>query len=234
MCIPTSISEVSIPIQPRSQPSEEIQLVIEPNSVNRWSAKPTRLVVSLDDDERIVALESTRGGVTPLLLERYLERVRLDRFRERTADITPLASSSFLEEVEAFERIRLAAVEVSRPNYDWSDHANNLYQLADESGAQSSTTEVKAPRGESLNKNGGLVKVIRDVASAANASIQNAQITGRKPGDVNDQTVSLEKHQERASIPVDTSLPLDQQSTNMLVSFRGLIDGLRTRRDADD
>lgn len=52
--------------------------VVEESSSERWSAKPTRAVVSIGENDRIVALESARGGVTALLLERYLERIELD------------------------------------------------------------------------------------------------------------------------------------------------------------
>lgn len=203
--------------------------VVESSSDFRWAAKPTRVVVDLTGDNRIVGLESTRGGVTPALFERYLERIELSEFSSRSVDITPLASESFLDEIEDFERIRLASVEVTRPNLDWDDQANHLYELADESGAQSSTAEVKAPRGESLNKHRGLLGVIRQVASNSNPSIKNAKITGRKPGDVNDRTVSLSRHQEKSSVEVDQTAPLGEQNRSVLNSLLSLIESLRDR-----
>ncbi len=208
--------------------------VVQESSSDRWSAKPTRVVVSIGNDDRMVALESARGGVTPLLFERYLERIKLEQFPKVRADVTPLAGESFIEEIEAFERIRVASIEVARPNYDWADHANRLYELAEESKAETSTAEVKAARGESLDKHAGLVGVIQDVVKSPNPSVRNAKVTGRKPGDVVDQTVSLLKHQERATASVDQNLPLDKQSASLLDSFRGLLSRLRGRRVSVD
>ncbi|QAY60915.1 hypothetical protein ET475_13570 [Microbacterium protaetiae] len=207
--------------------------IVEAASPTRWSAKPTRAVISANDSGRIVALESGRGGVTPLLLERFFERVPLVGFSDRRVEITPLASKSFLTEIDAFVRIRVAAVEVARPNYDWADHANRLYELADESNAATSTAEVKAARGESLDKAAGLVAVIRDVAESPNPSIRNARVTGRKPGDTAEQTVTLSKHQERSLVALDQTMPLDAQTSGLLDAFRNLIARVRNRHVSD-
>lgn len=209
--------------------------VVESSSNRRWAAKPTRVVVDLTDDNRIVALESIRGGVTPTLFERYLERVEVTGFPNRSVDVPPLAAESFIDEIDDFERIRLASVEVARPNIDWSDHANNLYELADESGAQSSTAKVKAPRGESLNKHGGLIGVIREVVTSGNSSIKNATITGRKPGDVKDRQVSLTNHHEKSSAEIDQTTSLSEQNDSLLDSLKGLAATIRSRRrDAEE
>lgn len=208
--------------------------VVEAATKSRWSAKATRVLVEFDTDRRVVALESSRGGVTALLLERFLERVSLPDFPERRVEITPLASRSFLQEIDEFERIRLASIEVARPNYDWIDHANKLYQLAEESNAESSVAGVKAARGESLAKESGLVSVIRKVFSKANPSIRNAKITGRKPGDVVDKTISLDQHQERSAVTVDQKLPLDEQNDSLFSAFKRLASRLGNARLASD
>lgn len=206
--------------------SKEKQASIEDSSAPRWVAKPTRVLIYTNDDHRIVAMENRRGCVTPLMLERFLMRLNLPEYSNRSVEITPIVSKSLVQEIEAFERIRVASIEIVRPNFDWSDHADKLHELAEESHAESSTAEVKAARGESLSTKTGMVKIISQQAHTDNPNIKNARITGKKIGDSQEQTISISNHQERSTANFDSNAPLKEQSASIFRQMKMRIEML--------
>lgn len=218
-------AENSIYFDRRTRTTEE-----ELGSESRWRGKLTRAVFEWSDDTRILALEGVRNGVTKTLLERYLKKTLKEFYPRLSVELTPLASPSFLDEIEKFERIRIAKVEVKRPNYGFDDMENSLFETARASGAQSASASVKAERGESLSKDDGLVKVIKEVASAKNSSIENASVEGRKPGAKKDERVALDRHQERMEVQVDDSGTHASQSQSIFTQIRNRIKGLSTGR----
>lgn len=174
-------------------------------SLERWPGSPTRVVIAADPQQRIVAIEGRRNGVTANNLEKYFSRIGKNHWGRLSFEITPLVSPSLVQEIDKFERIRVASVELSRPNFDWSDHRDNLNELAADSGAERAESSVKAATGESLRKDQGMVGLIKDIAQSPHSNIKDVRVTGRKPGDKSDSTVSLRKHHEKATAILQSS-----------------------------
>lgn len=202
----------------------------ESASERRWRGKLTRAYFSFTDGARVLALEGVRSGITANLLEKYFRKVSSDSFGRISVEISPLTSPSFIEEIEQFERIRLASIEVGRPNYGFNDLENALFSTADASDAQSASLSAKAPRGESLNKNEGIVDVIKETVETPNPSVRNVVIEGRKPGASRDQRVTLEKHQERTDISINESQSAAQQTESIFEQMRRAVTNVLSRR----
>ncbi|MET7400637.1 hypothetical protein ABZS66_44880 [Dactylosporangium sp. NPDC005572] len=174
-----------------------------------WLAAATRVV--LVPSERLIIIESKRVGVSATSLERYFTKLaRQNRIVNRlNFDISPLPSSSFEDELERYARIREAIIQVNRPNSDWDDANDILSELAAESGGQKASVSVSAARGDSLEKNEGIVNIIRDHVRRGYANIRDVRIFGRRIGDVADSMLTLEKHQEQRAIEIETRIAQD-------------------------
>lgn len=195
----------------------------------KWLAQVTRVVIDPNSDVRLVALEGTNAGATFARLARYFEMLSDQQqwFRNLSFDLVPIPAKSLLEEINDLERIREAATVVSRPNYDWSDMAGGLSELAAESGGHEAQASVKAARGESLAKDAGLVATIKESFSQVTPSLKSFRIWGRKQGSSKEIMISSEKNQERttASIPAGSDAStidgiVDTAARNLIVANR--------------
>ncbi|WP_223624016.1 DUF4747 family protein [Microbacterium sp. EST19A] len=172
--------------------------------------------VIVDPTARIVALERKRPGVPVFQLERFMNEFgRNNAYRRLTVSLHPVPSPSFTEEILSFTRIREASVTIQRPNHSFDAAAREaVAQIARDSNAGTATIQINAERKESLEKNSGIVADIIAFASNALSPIVNAVVKGVRPGFGKERTVSLHKHQLKATAEVSTTAtPAEQLET---------------------
>lgn len=177
------------------------------NDQRGYPSSATRVTVDPDQQVRLVSIEYRRNGVTAGNLSRYFVTLaeRQGYGAHLSFDLNPLPAESFEREIERFARIREASIVVTRPNFDWSDDSSRLAELADESGGQKVDASVRAGRGASLHKDRGIVAQIKTIARLGRPSnVANARVRGVMPGEQTESTVSLDRHQVKQRVPIDT------------------------------
>ena len=189
--------------------------------------------VFLDASTRIVIAERTRPGVSIGAIARALSHLgrELGIAPRLVIDLNPVASPGFLAELDRFDRIRQAAVVLTRPNYNWSDSSTELSGYADESNAGTVDVTMSAGRGQSLARNEGIVADIKSLTSKLVGPIKNLRITGTRTGESKETSVSLAKHQEKRFVTVDeggSAAAIRDTLESMAMNF------LNELHDADD
>ncbi|WP_216388789.1 hypothetical protein [Arcanobacterium phocae] len=197
----------------------------DPSKTKRWLVKPTRIIVQINPQNRLVCLENIQGGVTPKHFEQFMTKILENDYPAREVDLTPIIADSFLSIIDSFTRIRMASVEITRPNLSWTDNENQIHELLDESDAERATIQVNAARGESLSKENGLVSAIEDNATSQNPNIKNAKLIGEANGTA-EQTVSMRKFTLKDLISYDSALSMREQTEEV---FRQMIDKILHR-----
>ncbi len=117
-------------------------------------------------------------------------------------ELNPFADEEFARSIARFERIRIAMLRVARPNVDWTDHYNDLTEVANDSDARTIEVTLTANRGGSLSKQQGVVRFIRDLASKSLSILKGAKVTGTRTGESAETTVSLAHHIEHQKVNV--------------------------------
>jgi len=117
-------------------------------------------------------------------------------------ELNPFADEEFAKAIVHFERIRVATLRVARPNIDWTDHYNNLTEVAQDSDARIIEVGVTASRGGSLSPRRGVVGYIRDLAREGLSILKGARVTGIREGESEETTVSLAHHIEHQKVNV--------------------------------
>ncbi|WP_435587142.1 hypothetical protein [Micromonospora aurantiaca (nom. illeg.)] len=199
-----------------------------------WAAEPTRVTVV--PSERIILIEGRRNGVGVGTLERYFATLaRVNEYATRLRlHFSTLSSASFEEELDQLTRIRVAGLEVNRPNTDWDDANDVLSTLAGESDGQSAQVLVSAARGQSLNKFAGIVGLIRVHVRRALTNVRNARVIGRRSGERKETVVSTEKHQLRVHVETDDRATEFEQDEIVFDQAHNLAALATARVNADD
>ncbi|UVO10734.1 hypothetical protein NM962_11805 [Mycobacterium sp. SVM_VP21] len=179
----------------------------------KWLAQVAAIVVSITPEDRFIAFESARNGITAVRLARYFQLLAEEIWSKRAVefDINPVQSPSLLTEIESFSRIREATATVTRPNFDWDDHSHKLAELADESGGHEAEVRVRAARKQALSIDSGIVRAIRSSLTHAAASMSKFKITGRKGNSDKETTITSSKHQQRVFVKVPTVADADTE-----------------------
>jgi hypothetical protein len=183
----------------------------DPRGAGEIVVRPTMLYVN--PESRLVALERRYLGLGAATIARALEIIgaEVEFASDLTIELNPVASASFSEELQRFQRIRQASVTLARPNYDWTDNANTLTEYAAESEGQTIALEMTAPRGGSLAKDRGIVKDIKDLAARLLAPVKSVKIIGRHSPQDPEQSLTLRSHQAREHVKVDAQATADEQ-----------------------
>lgn len=190
----------------------------------RWIASATRVTVDADPGTRLIAIELRRNGISSTNLERVLSRIGATHLEGLKFDLNPVATPSFIEEIESLVRIREATLVITRPNFDWDDHYDHLHQLADDSGAANASASVTADRGGSLNRSRGIVQHIKRLSRHPIPDVKNASIRGFRQGESQETTVSLERNQVQTRATVDTRADVEEQDQQVWRASRTLIE----------
>lgn len=195
----------------------------------RWAATVVRVSMLITPDFRIVGMESRRPGISASLFEKFLEKAAANNGRKIQFNLAPIAADSFSEEIEGFQRIREATIEIGEPNPGFSDVAGDLYELADRSNAKSIETTVKAKRNDSLRMDYGIVKDIKEISHEQKSSIKNAYVVGFRPGEREATKLSLRNYQEKSHVTTDTSLRPQEQDAGIWADIRQYIERIAAR-----
>lgn len=194
----------------------------------------------VDLDSRFAVTTKSRPGVAVGVMAQCLSHLgrELGAQPDLVVDLNPVPTEDFISELERFERVRQASVVLSRPNYDWTDNADQLSGYADESGAGTVELGMNAPRGQSLSTRQGIISDIKRLVAKPIGPLKNVRITGRRTGDSRETTVSLERHQEKRYVAIpDGQSALatrDELQTSAIDLLNGLAERLVTDPDSSE
>jgi hypothetical protein len=184
---------------------------IERLSAGEILATKTHAVINLKTRDTII--EYNHRGAKAADIERVLEAAgrAATGWDGLKVDLTPVVATSFVEEIDRFARIRVASARLVRPNVGWSDWEDKLTESADESGAQAVQVEYTAPRGESISKQSGVVPFIKRLSTARRSPLKGASVTGRRPDEAAETTVSSTNYIEhqRTAVRLDADGHVD-------------------------
>jgi hypothetical protein len=116
--------------------------------------------------------------------------------------IAPIAAPDFSKQINEFETIKIATLNIVRPNLNWNKEKAHADALADESNGQRVEIGVFAGRGDGLTKNKGIVRLIKSLSRQRRSNLRNASVTGRRARESSDTTISLERHLEHRIVRV--------------------------------
>lgn len=172
---------------------------------HRFIARSAWLVI--DPARRLATLEIRRPGVSASTIASHIERVMEDvmNLQAPTFTLNPIPSKSILEELDRLERIREASVVLARPNFDWTENADQLSQMGDESDAGQVEVGARAPRGKSLRLRDGILGAIRSLAENQIGPIRDFRVNGTRTGENKERRISLENNSERRFVSVHPS-----------------------------
>jgi hypothetical protein len=172
----------------------------------------TRKTLGLIDPVKRIAVvqfvqQGARAGQIALLLEKLARRADPERYSELSLEFTPLPAEEFLEALAEFSTIKSASLRFARPNYDWEEYGETFQTLGQESGANTLEVQASARRNGSLNKDGGIIGLLRDVVRKGRSMLKTATVTGNTPDAAGIVTLRLDKHIEtmQAEVPVTSS-----------------------------
>jgi len=122
----------------------------------------------------------------------------------------------FAEEVERFERVRVAKIKLARPNVDWNDSQETLAEIAQASNANHVSLEATAGRNQSLSKVSGLIAFLKDLGNIALSPVKGASITGVRAGETAETTVTTSQHSEhvKGTIKINPDGHADSDDVN--------------------
>ena len=165
----------------------------------------THLVVA--PKKRRAAIEYSQRGAKAPTIAVAIEGVLREHYPELSNigfSFAPVIRENFITEINAFERIREANIRVTRPNASWTDHYTDLSKLAEDSGGDKVAIDVRAGRNESLKKNAGIVKVIKDVVRDREPYLDDAAVKGTRQNEDFETTVHAKKHVQHTRAVVET------------------------------
>lgn len=179
-------------------------------------ASVARLWVRLDGLARTLVLEIRREGITAKGLELYFSRLSFDVTGARFHfDVTPLTAPSVLGRIDELERVKEAVITVHRPNLDWGDWEQDLNEVIEDSGGQSGALRVAAPRGGSLERDAGVVGMIKSSVYRENPSVVDFVVTGTEPGSPKYVRVTAKDHPVETTVvvaPSDLEVETDERA----------------------
>lgn len=157
----------------------------------------------INPGKRRILVEYVRTGAKAEVMARTIEKLlSTSGFDDIRVDFAPIIEENFIREIDRFDRIRVASLTLIKPNAGWDDHYTHISDMLQNSGGEKAELSVRAARGESLNKNDGIVEVIKDVVSDHQPYISDAEIVGTKEGEEAETVVPLKKHVVHRNIAV--------------------------------
>jgi hypothetical protein len=109
---------------------------------------------------------------------------------------------NFIEAIDRFERIRLASVKLARPNPGWAADYQHFKELQQGSNARTIEVSAAADRGDSLQKNAGLVQRIKQFIGSGEVPVKTAMIEGKRTDEGDETSISLSKFVEHRRVSV--------------------------------
>lgn len=164
----------------------------------------------VDPSKRRAAIEYVRRGAKYFQVAAVMQHIlrsAATQQRKLSLELAPIVEADFIAELKEFERIRSAKIVVNKPNASWSNHYTQLSGLMESSNGAKAAVEVNAPRGGSLKKRKGIIKVIKDIVDDKQPYLQEANVTGVRTNEDAETRLSLKNHvkHSRAMVSVDES-----------------------------
>ncbi len=154
-------------------------------------------------EKRRILVEYVRGGAKSDTMAAIIEGVLSQRLgKDFRIEFAPVVAGDFIREIGRFKRIRVASLTLIRPNAGWDDHFTKISELLEDSGGEKAQLAVRAGRGESLNRDDGIVGVIKDVAADQQPYLVDAEIIGTKVDEETETSVPLHRHVVHRNISV--------------------------------
>lgn len=165
----------------------------------------TRTHAVLDLTTRYMAVEFNMRGAKATHVQSLIWMIaqNLPGMKNFDLEMPPVVGAGFLEELEKYSRIRLARVNMVRPNDSWDDCAEVLTGEAKSSNAQKIHVEFIASTGQSLSTTHGIIGTLKQLARKGLGLIENAYILGRKAGSAKDVPLKLKDHTEQRKVMVE-------------------------------
>lgn len=151
---------------------------------------------------RQLAIQNSRPGVSKDNLLHFLESyLRLfTKNQYSTLFMQPVFSEDFVKEVNKLTRIQSAQITLKLPNPSFLDSQQQLLaELAHSSNAQKQEIKLTAPRGKSLEKNSGIVQIIKEASSENIKSVDSFSVRGKHPDSESEKTIRSKDYLAKAS-----------------------------------
>ena len=141
-----------------------------------------------------------------------------------TLELTSIAMKDFIAEIDKFERTRLASVKLARPNPGWHDDYEYFRELTERSNARTIEVAVTANRGESLQKNSGLIQRIKQFIGNQDVPVKSAFISGRMAGEEDETSISLSRFVEHHRVYVKLTPDGHVDDTDIMAKIEKYLD----------
>lgn len=184
----------------------------------------TRTVGIIDPARRIAIVQYVHFGVRAQQIATLFEKLahlESPQFAGATLEFAARPGEEFRRQLLELERIQSVSLTLTKPNNDWLDYAKGLTELANDSDAHNIAVSASASRSQSLSKTGGVVSLLRELASGTRRSIlKAASVHGSKAGQDDLITLHLNK--------------LTQAKTSKVESVAGAADQIAIANAAKD
>lgn len=175
-----------------------------PASIPADNVVATKTHVLFDPKRKEAIIEYNHRGAKHTDIASALSAL-LERFSQNDSahfSVVPIASSSFLAELDKYKRIRVAELELAEPNFDWEDSAEALADMASQSNAKNISITMTAQRADSLVRKTGFLGIIRDYVAGRKQGMADVKIVGTRKGDDAETHMSLANHVEHRKVKV--------------------------------
>lgn len=163
----------------------------------------TRTHATVNLKSRDVVVEYNHRGAKAREVAELIAHAATTKLRTQVVvELAPVASPDFVKAIDAFETIKIASLNIVRPNLNWNREKRHADAIAVESNGQRVEIAVFAGGGEGLKKQKGMVGLIRGLTRESRSNLKNASVTGRRKGERSDTTISLERHLEHRNVRV--------------------------------
>jgi hypothetical protein len=165
-------------------------------------ATRTHAIVNLKN--RDVAVEYNQRGAKARDIAELLALAGKRRrgWTNLIVELAPVASPDFAKAIDEFQTIKIASLNVVRPNLNWIKEKRHADAIAEESNGNRVEIAVFAGGGDGLNKRRGMVGLIRGLTRERRSNLKDASVTGRRLNETADTTISLERHLEHRIVRV--------------------------------
>jgi hypothetical protein len=191
---------------PRGQPiifdTEDATERSEPLAPGEIVATKTHAVIDIARREAIIEYNHRGARAADIAIALGVSGRRIAGWSGLFVDLVPKVDRSFVEGLDAFDRVRVAGFSISRPNTDWTQWDDVFAQSAADSGAHSAQAEYRAPRGHSLHHGSGVVRFIRERTADGIASLKSAFVTGTRHGENAETRITTGDHKEHQRVAV--------------------------------
>lgn len=201
----------------------------EVRQLSRGELLATRTVGTIDPVKRTAVIQYVHEGVRAAQIAVLFEKVAhllLPAFALGTLEFTLRAGPAFRQQINALNRIHSATLTLTRPNLDWTDYSDVVNGIAGDSNARNIQVAASAPRDESLKKQTGLVRLIKELSKPnARSIMKSATVKGTSEATGQPVEVKLQKNiqSEQVRVPIERGLPdpvaVQNAATNVLGSL---------------